>query len=306
MSRFTFPEYALEADVMTVPHVGRVSKERLAASGITSTYQLIGHYLKLKRDRAAFEAFLAKAGVAEVGGHAKAAAAAIHERVTNVGVKLHVRVPAEIIQSSRMTDDKAKDFVKRSFTGDLATDFKGVGMGPASVDAFKKAGITNSDQLFGEMLSKFDAAPTEDMMTSFYKRLGEIGMASGYKATMCEVLKMKLDIGIDQVAAPAMGGLSGVKEESDELAATGTPPRKTPYPVPEPTTGEGTRRRARVPEAAKPAAAAKSTVAAKADENGASFTTVAIGLLVLGAVCYMYGGSAGATPAKLPGAGEWI
>jgi len=204
LSRFIDPTFPMPADIETIPNLGPSSRARFAENGIHSTYQLFGTFLKLGRDEVEFKRFLdLNDGYPQ---HTAAIAKAIARRVKDVGIKLNVSLPDHVTQSSRIKDDQAKEFVQRVFTGELEHDFQGFGFGKpgapsVSVTKLKKCGIVDTDALFGEFLNCFDGEPTPEMVTKFWTSLGDMGVAHGYKATICDALKLQLDIGIDQTGA---------------------------------------------------------------------------------------------------------
>ena len=293
--RFVSPEYALEAEVEAVPHIGEKAALRLADKGIHTTYQLVGAFLKHKRDRARFTRFLVDHGVYEQ--HAPEAAKAIDERVSRVGIKLHVSVPKDIVASSRITDDQAKAFQKRALSGRLEEDFQSMGFGQpgrpsGSVAALKSKGIASTDELIGEFLSQFDGAPSESMAVRFYERLGELGAAHGYKATICEAIKLKLDVGLGQTTAPRNGGLATQVEDEADFNVPGSPTRD-PYPVQEPRSDVKSKHRSRVPAPEKPSASAVSAEGS----SSSPFAVLALIGLALGVLALTFLGDSGARSA---------
>lgn len=231
--RFVSPDYQLTYDPIEIPQLGKKAKTNLKDSGIVSTLQIIGHFLRLGGGVGSIDdmtVWLKQHGAPET--HAKRIAQAIAERVTRAGVKVQVAIPHDIVQSSRLDDDKVKDIVQRKLTGVLEHDFQGCGLGKpgkpsASVASLHANGITDSYALIGAFLSKFDGTPTEEKVTEFYKELGEAskyGVAKGYKATLIEAIKLKLSVGLDATAAPM---LSSIVEE-EEAPGTGQKSRVRP------------------------------------------------------------------------------
>jgi hypothetical protein len=217
LERFTSPDYQLTGKLTEVPELGGVTDGRLKAKGITSTIQLLGYFLALNRDKAEFIKFLEETGTP--ASHRKGLANAIAQRVSNCGVKIVVKVPASVdgvAVSSKLDDVKANEIQKRKFNGDIRHDFAGVGFGNAtdkqkngSMQTLERHGITTTDQLFGALLKHCDAVPTTENIVSFWKELKDMGVAGGYKTTIIEAMKLKLDIGIDNCSKPrALGSIS--------------------------------------------------------------------------------------------------
>lgn len=202
--------YELTGDIEEVPHIGPASRKALAHVGIYSSFQMLGHFLKHKRDERALAAFLKENGVS-MGNHAEEAANAISERVATVGVKLRIVVPTEVDGkpvSSKLTDEQGQAIQACEFNNDLRHDLPGIGFGRAtdaklnaSVQELERNGIDCTDALFGEMLECFPGRPTSTHVENFYKVLGDKGCAHGYKCTVIDAMKLKLDVGLDHFAA---------------------------------------------------------------------------------------------------------
>ena len=58
MACFTDASYQLTGDLQEVDHIGPQSTEKLNKQGIYTTYQLLGHFLQLDRNKTAFLALL--------------------------------------------------------------------------------------------------------------------------------------------------------------------------------------------------------------------------------------------------------
>jgi hypothetical protein len=210
----------LSGDLREVPHVGPAAVPQLNDRNIYASYQLIAEFLRLGRNVEEFETFLGLVGVS-AGVHCREAARAIATRVAVVGVRVEVEVPKMIDGrpvSSKLTDVKAEEIVQLRFNNDLRHDFPGCGFGKetdkvenASVLKLRANGIDTTDQLFGAMLTCFDSPPSVDHIATFWKTLGDLGCSHGYKTTIIEAMKLKLDVGIDNYGRPI--GMPAVGEE---------------------------------------------------------------------------------------------
>ena len=154
-NRFTSQTYQLTGDLIEVPNLGATAVRRLREHNIKSTWQLIAYFLDSGRNQAIFQDFLNS--VDAPASHTAAISRAIAKRVADVGIKVEVALPAHVVQSSRITDDKMDVFLRRVFTGALEHDFEGLGMGKpgkpsGSVTNLAAAGITNTDMLFAAFL----------------------------------------------------------------------------------------------------------------------------------------------------------
>lgn len=251
-NRFTSTTYQLTGDLIEVPNLGATAVRRLRENNIHSTWQLIAYFLDSGRDQAIFQDFLNS--VDAPASHTAAIARAIAKRVADVGIKVEVALPAHVVQSSRITDDKMDVFLRRVFTGKLEHDFEGLGMGKpgkpsGSVSNLAAAGIANTDMLFAAFLKKFDGpidASSATKAAEFYTELKDkqrYGVAPGYSATIVDAIKAQLDIGIDQTEQRRVAP-EGIAEE--------------PEP---PATEERVRRRPAVAPPAQPASAAPASAA---------------------------------------------
>jgi len=253
LEEFASPDYQLTGRLGETPHIGARTIEILGQQGIHSTYQLLGHYLTLNRDNNDFVAFLEMVETPEA--HRSGLADAIARRVELAGVKVTVAVPQEIDGkpvSTKLDNDRACTIQRTEFNGDLRHDFPGCGFGKVgdlpnqTVKNLADHGITNTDELFGAMLSHFDAAPTEAHMIAFWKALGAMGAAHGYKTTIIHAMKLKLDIGIDNCAPRRLS----TQAEQEELPAPPRTPPATRQQAPAaatPNTGQQSRVRQNVP-----------------------------------------------------------
>jgi len=227
MACFTDASYQLTGDLQEVDHIGPQSTEKLNKQGIYTTYQLLGHFLWLDRDKTAFLALLKSADTP--GAHREAVAEAVSKRVAEVGIKIGVTLPTHVDGtpvSSRLDEAKAKKIKNIKFNNDLRHDFPGVGFGNESETKTAKKlaahGIENTNRLFGEMLRHFDQTqPTPDNLSKFWKRLGELGCADGWKTTIINAMIAKLDIGIDnyETEEPRTGPRPPTKSRLEEQRA---------------------------------------------------------------------------------------
>jgi hypothetical protein len=213
LEQFTSPEYKLTGDLTEVPHLGEATIWKLRDHNIRSTHHLIGHYLSGARDKASFIALLEEVGTPKQ--HRERLAQAIETRVAKCGgVKISVSVPSTIdgkVVSSKLEDENAAAIRRTKFNNDIRHDLPGVGLGRVddkeknkSLRSLESHGITCTDHLFGELLKHLDSTPTEENLAAFWKRLGELGVSSGYKTTLICAMKEKLDIGLDNCARPCM------------------------------------------------------------------------------------------------------
>ena len=242
-TRFTSADYQLTGDLIEVPNLGATAVRRLHEHDVRSTWQLIAYFLDAGRDQAIFKDFLDS--IDAPASHTAAIARAIAHRVANVGIKVEVALPAQVVQSSRITDDKMDVFLRRVFTGRLEHDFEGLGMGKpgkpsGSVANLAAAGITTTDMLFAAFLKKFDGpidATSSTKAAEFYADLKDktkYGVAPGYSATIVDAIKAQLDIGLDQTEQRRVAP-EGITEEpeppgtAERIHAGGV--RRRPAPV---------------------------------------------------------------------------
>merc|ERR1712063_135561 len=203
--RFCELSYQLTGDLMEVPQLGLKAKTALEHEGIRSTHHLLARWLEVRKSanaQARFKEWLDVKGAPRT--HSGRIASSIAERVAKVGIKLQVELSEQIVKSSRIDDDKARAIASRTFNNILEHDFQGCGFGSpdkpsAAVDALRLAGIDSTDKLFAAFLKKFDSAPTSEKATEFWSDLGKIEgfKAHGYKSTIVEALKIRLENGID-------------------------------------------------------------------------------------------------------------
>ena len=264
---------------MEIPQLGATAKARLVGNGVKSTYQILGWFLHHGRNVDEFKAFLDDMEAPPT--HTRKIAEAVRERVSRAGVKLQIKLPDHVIESSRMDDDKCFKFLARAFNQSIEHDFEGLGMGKPgkpsqSVANLRRANVATTDQLFGLFLDKFDEPITESSVTKvteFYRQLGELGVAHGYKSTIIDALQAQLDIGIDRIgAAPPLDTVP----ESPSRAAVVAPPSVAPG-----TDQAGRRRRpgvARTPD--EPVDPPPSSV--RAPSSVGSMRTIVGAALVLG------------------------
>jgi hypothetical protein len=212
LEQFTSKEYTVTGVLTEVPHLGEATITKLRDHNIQSTFQLIGHYLLGGRDKASFIRLLGKLDTPKA--YRERLAHAMELRVANAGVKILVSVPSKIdgkVVSSKLDDESAAAIRRTKFNNDLRHDLPGVGLGRVgeqsknqSLQNLESHGITCTDHLFGELLKHLDSTPTEENLAAFWKRLGELGVSSGYKTTLICAMKEKLDIGLDHYARPCM------------------------------------------------------------------------------------------------------
>ena len=283
MARFTDGDYQLTGQLLEVPHIGPKTIDKLKANGIKTTYQLLGHFLTLNRNKEQFVQFLAMVGTPEL--HRDKLAEAIRKRVTEIGVKITVQVPDNIDGkpvSSKLDDIKADNIKGMRFNGDLRHDFPGCGFGKAtdkkkneSVVNLARNGIATTDQLFGELLQHLNEPnPTTKQVVAFWKTLGAKGAAAGYKTTIIEAMKLKLDIGIDNCAKLPMAGIT--EDDNEEPATEQT--QRTMRRRPETSPGRGPRPPA--PPAPPPAAPKKPLLSCGA-KFGLVVVAIAVGYVAL-------------------------
>ena len=238
-NRFTSATYQLTGDLIEVPNLGQTAVRRLREHDIRSTWQLIAYFLDSGRDQAIFKDFLDS--VDAPTNHTAAIARAIAQRVEKVGIKVEVALPAHVVQSSRITDDKMDVFLRRVFTGVLEHDFEGLGMGKPgkpsqSVANLADAGITTTDMLFAAFLKKFDGpidATSATKAAEFYTDLKDktkFGVAPGYSATIVDAIKAQLDIGLD-VTERRRDAPAAIAEEPPEPPGTDEQVRRRPAAV---------------------------------------------------------------------------
>merc|ERR1712137_21075 len=251
--RFCELSYQLTGDLMEVPQLGLKAKTALEHEGIRSTHQLLARWLEVRKSanaQARFKEWLDVKGAPRT--HSGRIASSIAERVAKVGIKLQVELSEQIVKSSRIDDDKARAIASRTFNNILEHDFQGCGFGSpdkpsAAVDALRLAGIDSTDKLFAAFLKKFDSAPTSEKATEFWSDLGKIEgfKAHGYKSSIVEALKIRLENGIDcpRVISRHQPTLAPVAEPAAEPVAEPvaprTPPAKPAAFVTTPMTGPG-------------------------------------------------------------------
>lgn len=243
--RFIAQDYQLTGDLIEVPHLGPVAVERLGQHEITSTWQLIAYFLDCGRDEDVFKKFLDSCDAPET--HTARIARAIATRVSDVGIKVQVQLPAHVVQSSRITDDQMDVFLRRVFTGVLNEDFQGFGLGKpgqpaASVANLARAGITTTDGLFAAFLKKLDGpidANSAAKAAEFYTELKDkerYGVAPGYAATIVDAIKAQLDIGLDRRPPPPgqperRREIDAIVEEPPEPPGTDEQVRRRPAAI---------------------------------------------------------------------------
>lgn len=231
-NRFTSASYQITGDLMEVPNLSATAIRRLGDHEIRSTWQLIGYFLDSGRSETVFKDFLD--GCDAPAQHTAAIARAIAKRVAEVGIKVEVALPTNVVQSSRITDDSMDAFLRRAFTGVLNEDFQGFGMGQpgkpsASVANLAGAGITTTDMLFAAFLKKFDGpmgATSASRAAEFYAELKDkatYGVAAGYSATVVDAIKAQLDIGLDRTER-RRGAPERITEEEVEHVVEPEPP----------------------------------------------------------------------------------
>jgi hypothetical protein len=194
-----FLDGRLSGDLLEVPGIGAEHGiPNLNKHGIKTSYQLIGHFLKLNRNVDAFADFL----VTECKGvkqHMTKTAEAINERVSKKGFTCDIMLSDHVIATSTKFDDTKKtDFLKRKLSNTLEDDFMGIG--PDTVKEFAAVGIRNTDQLFGAFLSIIDdpdVSKNTSKCDDFYDKLKKMKAARGYKSVIIYQLQAKLAIGID-------------------------------------------------------------------------------------------------------------
>jgi hypothetical protein len=306
LERFESPDYQITGRLQEVPHLGGITDGKLAAKGITSTYQLLGHFLSGNRDKDKFIQFLAE--METPGAHRKTLADAIYKRVSACGIKVAVEVPAEVdgkVVSSKIDDVKAGEIQRRKFNKDLRHDFAGCGFGSVgdkeknkSVKALEAHGITSSDQLFGAMLKHFDQSPKTENVVAFWKELQAIGVAGGYKTTIIEAMKLKLDIGIDNCAKPALQPLP--EDPPEEAPGTGQKSRTLPLSAGAATAAAAAKKKAE-DEAKKQA-----EDEAKKKASGLPTHVYVLPVLVAVGWFFLSGSSPASAELPAPAQGEWL
>jgi len=182
----------LTGDLDEVPHVGGATISELKKDGVKSTWQLFGKFIThlnenvgLLTAASRFKDDLANAG--SPVGHRDSVVSAVAERVYS-GFKCPMEMDDDRRSSSRMTHAKMEKFLEKDLSGDLASDFDGIGS--ESAKKLRKAGVHTSWQLFGKALEfDGDADRFEDFLTNN-------GTASGYKATVTHQVAEKLAHGL--------------------------------------------------------------------------------------------------------------
>jgi hypothetical protein len=243
MARFTDRDYQLTGNLTEVPGIDKTALELLRNEGVVSTYQLLGRFLSCDRDLAEFESTLA--GCPE----AATICNAVRTRVATASVKIVAKLP-DVIDgrpvSSRVDDVKAQNICKRKFNNDIRHDFEGCGLGKPGdktlsqgMQSLQAHGITSTNKLYGEMLMCFSGPPTQEMMVAFRERLGDLGVSSGYKTTMMDAMRQKLDIGLDNSAKPPQQAIPEEGEKTGEKAGRkpsykGSRPPFAGFDTPEP------------------------------------------------------------------------
>ena len=104
-------------------------------------------------------------------------------------IKISVTLPTHVdgtrVSPAVLDEDQEEEIKNIKFNNDLRHDFPGVGFGDETVNKLAGRGIANTNQLFGEMLRHFDQSqPTSDNLSKFWKRLGELGCAHGWRTTI--------------------------------------------------------------------------------------------------------------------------
>jgi len=190
----------LSGDLGEVPGFGLKGIDNLKAKGIHTTYQIIGKFLEFDRDVQKLHDFLVSPEIGMQPGplNTHRTAERIGARVLGEGFKCEIKLSDHVIKStvSMFNDAKKTAFMSKKLSGDLAADFTGI----KNIDKFKAAGIHNTDQLFAAFLKIIDD-PHPGLNTSkcdeFYRLLGSLGAASGYKSAIIYQLQAKLAVGID-------------------------------------------------------------------------------------------------------------
>uniref|UniRef100_A0A6T8DKE7 Uncharacterized protein n=1 Tax=Prymnesium polylepis TaxID=72548 RepID=A0A6T8DKE7_9EUKA len=204
---FCSDAYQLRGELNEVPHIKDAGVERLAEAGIFSTYMLLSVYLQVERDVEVLAEFL-KGKVAD--GHSKRAAEAIARRVDSVGIKIAVKLPEKDRDgkpiSSKLTDVTVQELLARPFDNEIRQMFPGVGFGrpgdKAENDSLRslreRAGIDTTNKLYAAMLRCLASpTPSSDELLTLREQFGEWGVAGGYKTTVIEAMRQRLDTGID-------------------------------------------------------------------------------------------------------------
>ena len=190
-------------ELSEVPGIGKAGLKNLNEKGIRTSYQLVGHFLKLQRDETEMLSFLVAVGNREQD--VKNTARTLKERVANKGIKCDFRLSDHVIKTatSQFSDTKKTDFLQRKLTGKLSEDFFGI----KDETGFKSAGIETTDDLFGEFLKTIDDPnPSKNtaVCDAFYARLTSLGAAPGYKSAIIYQLQSKLAIGLDSHGPEAL------------------------------------------------------------------------------------------------------
>lgn len=313
----------LSGDLSEVPGLGEKGQATLKSKNIKTTYQLIGHFLKLNRNEAEFCKFLVECGGVEQ--HVKEAARAINERVADKGFECDIRLSDHVIKTaaSRFDDTKKTDFLKRKLSNKLSDDFVGI----RDETRYHASGIKTTDNLFGAFLSIIDdpsPAANTDKCDEFYRKLDALGAAPGYKSVIIYQLQAKLAVGIDthgpealklRHLLPAMREVDEAALDEEAFDAREAGPRsvgsvkytsrRTETPTP-----DSTKKKLDYEEAAPAASKPVLKPAEKPGEKTGAFLPVAlfgVGLAV-GAYFLLFslGESGGPAALPKPEAGEWL
>lgn len=195
---------SLTGNLSEVPGLGKEAGiPNLQSKGINTTYQLIGHFLKLQRDEKEMLDFLVALG--NRNQDVEKTAAALRERVADKGVKCQFRLSDHVVKTatSQFNDTDKTEFLKHKLTGKLSEDFKGI----KNEKGFKAAGIETTDDLFGEFLKTIDKPdPSEntDKCDEFYAKLNSLGAAPGWKSVIIYQIQAKLAVGLDSHGSDAL------------------------------------------------------------------------------------------------------
>jgi len=321
LERFASSDYQLTGSLTEVPHLGDTTCGLLKKRKISSTYQLLGHFLAGNRDKAAFVAFLRD--VETPAAHRNGLANAIATRVSSCGVKLTVSMPSEVdgkVVSSKLDDVKASKIQQLKFNNVLAHDFPGVGFGKegdkenVSLQALRAHDITTTDQLFGAMLKHIgeDASKHVENVVAFWKELGAMGVAHSYKTTIIEGMKLKLDIGIDNCARPLMS--TNWEEEPASPPGTGQQTRTRPLSADAHAAAVGAHAAAppgayaAAPPGTQPAMAVSAVAVDEVQAPGVNMKMLVGAIVLAGVACWLAlgGSSSGELTLAAPQEGEWV
>jgi hypothetical protein len=173
-----------------VPCCGPSTILVLRGAGVTTTYNLFGEYLKCRgsgtsqlAQMSAFKGWLEHVGVRS--NESETLTAAVGARM-NVGVDFEcVQMTTPQMKSSRMTDETIEEFLAKDLTGDLETDFTGIG--EKGVKMLARNGITHTCQLFGHLLSSTSGTGAEkrgQAVDDFSDFLKVNGVAPAYAFTV--------------------------------------------------------------------------------------------------------------------------